>query len=138
MTATPDLPALIARVRELDEAATPGPWHSEPYYRKDEKSLRNDGDRGCDGIWADNRHDEIVTTDSAVYGPTWADARLMVEYRSLAPLLATALEEQMTEVERLKAFAEHVAYASQPVSMSAADCCAYYERRARSALEGNR
>lgn len=92
----------IARVRELDAAATKGPWHTEPYCDNPDDSCRNDSDVGCDGIWADDRRDEIVTTDSAVYGPRWSDAQLIVYYRTAAPLLAAECERLRAELEMIR------------------------------------
>lgn len=70
---------------------TPEPWHTESmtaYYAKIAARKGGDWAKGsaeepcnqdrCAGIWADDRHAEIVTTDSGVYGPSMPDARRIV------------------------------------------------------------
>lgn len=86
----------ISELRRLAAAATPGPWIAIV----DEEDLRADR---CGGIKASHNHDasihcsdaeppclaweEIVTTDSGVYGPKRADALLIVAARNaIVPL----------------------------------------------------
>lgn len=69
---------------------TPEPWFTESmaeYYaglvRKGRDWAKGMGESRherarCAGIWASDRKDEIVTTDSGVYGPSIEDARRIV------------------------------------------------------------
>lgn len=89
----PDLPALIARVRELDQAATPGPWSKSVGVYQDP-----DGDSSDDDCFFGRG--PVPFPHARALGE--ADAALIAEYRNAAPRLAAALEEQMAEVERLR------------------------------------
>lgn len=70
----------IKRVRELDQAATPGPWKS--------RELTDELDEVVDGHGSQIAH----TCD--------VDATLIAEYRTLAPELANELEEAQLATKR--------------------------------------
>lgn len=79
-----DIPDLIARVRELDAAATKGPWDSE-----------YDGDRyGFLGY--------VIVVDTC-YEEHATDAALIAYYRTAAPLLADECERLRERVKVLEA-----------------------------------
>lgn len=98
----PDTAALIAEVKELDAAATPGPWEADV----------------CDGIfqhWSVQPEVDNVVSVVAMEGKdSWggcdhrllyseADAKFMAESRSLLPQLVGALEEAQAEAAHWKA-----------------------------------
>lgn len=71
-----DVRNLIARVRELSEKATPGPWEVCP-----------------NGLWP------IYCTSELIDSP---DARFIAECRTAAPLLAEALEVALEALSKIK------------------------------------
>lgn len=108
----PTPPAQIAAIREREQKATTGPWKAE----------RESADR-CGGIHPDyHNHDgddcyefgradyatcparqEIVTTDSGYYGPTWPDADFIAHAREDIPYLLELLTAQAQEIAALRA-----------------------------------
>lgn len=96
-------------IKARERAATKGPWKA-----------KKTADGRCDGIVPDYHNhagedcydyarddfkmcpatDEIVTTDSGVYGPSWPDAEFIAHARTDIPAL-------IAEIERLRAQQEH-------------------------------
>jgi hypothetical protein len=110
---SPDLPALIARVRELDAEATKGPWFynsysgvfSEPVSREYDvavEALPDDAPaEAFDGLVEPCcAHVPVVGGDTATAQGA-RDAALIAEYRTAAPLLAAECERLQLDNARL-------------------------------------
>lgn len=91
---TDDLPAIIARVKQLDAEATPGPWVGEPDGGPHRGRVEERSARGIETV--------AHTYCGAYDGHGARNAELVAYYRAAAPLLATALEAAMAENERLR------------------------------------
>lgn len=108
-----DIKALIARVRELDKAATPGPWVNDCW--TGQCNLEHEHGRGsCKYNYrlgknnishhyisrADEPIQVVTTTDE--YGALGKnDGSLIAQYRTAAPLLAEALEIALVALEHI-------------------------------------
>ncbi len=118
---TPDLLTRVETIERRVKEATPGPWRALP--------LRH-GD-GCDGIIATHNHplvvvdddgfehcfsetqncwqegcparQEIVTTDSGVYGPKWADAELIQHAPTDLAFLCAEVRRQQGIIQAVEA-----------------------------------
>jgi hypothetical protein len=91
-----DLDAIEARC----EAASPGPWTAKLGRTTDWIA-----DGRCGGI-SDANGEEIITTDSGVYGPEEADAAFIAAARTDVPAL-------LAEVRRLRAVVDAFATAAE-------------------------
>ncbi len=80
----------IARVLELSEAATPGPWDAMATSR-DTYVRQRDATGGA-----------IIAYADATGSPTVEEYALIAEYRTLAPLLARKLERAMGALTRTR------------------------------------
>ena len=82
--------AMLARVRELDAAATQGPWDITG--------------RDCgDNIFGEGCRRRIANTYGDLDDPeNKANAESITEYRTIAPALADEVERLAAEVERLR------------------------------------
>lgn len=78
---------LCARAHELDEAATPGPWHAH-WEEVDFVDIVPD----CWSVAADGSRHHYYGDDVITGSPSAADATFIAESRSLLPALATAVE----------------------------------------------
>ena len=105
---SPDLPALIARVRELDAEATKGPWFYNSYSGVFSEPVSREYDAAVEALPDDApaeafdglvepccAHVPVVGGDTATAQGA-RDAALIAAYRTAAPLLAA-------ECERLRA-----------------------------------
>lgn len=90
-----DIAETIARVRELDAAATKGPWSSHPPVSPYK-----------DGRWSvcDDRTNTLarVNVGIRVPGVERQDAALIAYYRAAAPQLAVECERLQTELEMIR------------------------------------
>lgn len=111
---SPDLPALIARVRELDAEATKGPWFynnysgvfSEPVSREYDvavEALPDDAPaEAFDGLVEPCcAHVPVIGGDTATAQGA-RDAALIAAYRTAAPLLADECERLQERVRVLE------------------------------------
>lgn len=117
MSASTDLTTIIARVRELDAAATKGPWMA-PHARVQAEQVGY-------VYRAEGMASQVARTMSTTRG--MSDAALIAEYRTAAPALAD-------EVERLAALLPPVGSITFPPG-----CQQYEEAKAlfeRRILEG--
>ncbi len=96
---------LIARTRELDAAATPGPWDAMATGRETYVRER----AATDGA--------IIAYADAVGEPTVSEYALIAEYRTLAPKLADMLERAM---EGLR-LAYHCPHCGDPNALEATE-----------------
>lgn len=103
MSASTDLTTIIARVRELDAAATKGPWMA-PHARVQAEQVGY-------VYRAEGMASQVARTMSTTRG--MSDAALIAEYRTAAPALAD-------EVERLAALFQQEAQQWRPLTESPA------------------
>lgn len=97
-------PTIIARIRELDREATPGPWHARQvnYEESEAQTIQRIG------VTVGSNHEDFLfdvrTLWSAYSEPLQAlsDARLIAEYRVLAVQAADALEDSRERERRLR------------------------------------
>lgn len=95
MTAPLTPAAAVERVKELDRAATPGPWQPEPrdMAESGEWRVRIGSDGGNDGVYVAH----------ALGKSNKPNAAFIAESRTLLPVLAAEVERQAGEIERLRA-----------------------------------
>jgi hypothetical protein len=96
--------ATIARLRELDAAATPVPWAADEWYCSD-----------SEGGWAGigpHHHAETDNVDDGPDGPLHeaakADAALIAAMRNALPALLAQLAAQAAEIERLRSIQQDI------------------------------
>lgn len=94
----PITPATIARLRELDAAATPVPWAASEWYCND-----------SEGGWAAIGPHHLAETDDIDDGPDGqlhkaakADAALIAAMRNALPALLDQLDAQAAEIDLLR------------------------------------
>ena len=97
----------LARVRELDEQATPGPWVVRAWDREECWPGEEGRNRYvCSGSLIDRRYHmaggHVASVDWHVDDSEVVDADLIAEFRSLCPRLVGVVEELQTENERLE------------------------------------
>lgn len=124
---SPDFPAIIARVKQLDAEATPGPWVGEPDGGPHRGRVEERSARGIETV--------AYTYCGAYDGHGARNAELVAYYRAAAPLLATALEAAMAENERLREALREIA--GYDLRAEHSESAAHEIRdEARAALEG--
>ena len=112
---SPDLPALIARVRELDAEATKGPWFYNSYSGVFSEPVSREYDVAVDALPDDApaeafdglvepccAHVPVVGGDTATAQGA-RDAALIAAYRTAAPLLAAECSRLQERVRVLEA-----------------------------------
>lgn len=93
--------SVLERVRELDEKATGGPWH---YGTVSKSRINIAADfpkewEWVDGLAGNQRH---IAQIERFGDEDQANAELVIESRTLMPLLAQALMVAVEEIERIK------------------------------------
>ena len=103
--------SMLARVRELDAAATKGPWASYP-----ESSGDTEYAWEPPGVAVDDSSEPICYVETGIWHErqTAANLDLIAEYRTLAPALrdecerlAALCHEQRITLEKVKSFGSH-------------------------------